>query len=194
MTPTATPSAPSTPTIASPPAPSRRRRHSTFTSPWSATLLVLGLLGLAISGTLFAFRPAPSSPTGGRAAESAAVVVLPVPAAELTGLLVRGQPERWSSAEAKAVQEKRQGDMDFNLKAYRSAMQKTIYNQKNGWTDDGTERAGKGTPLRNSQKRGGDATTCEDAYMITAAACGGSDGDLGGGEGPEEGVTELGEL
>jgi hypothetical protein len=99
----------------------RIRRSSTFTSPWSAALLVLGLLGLAISGTIFAFRSAPTSAMGGPPAQSAGVIVHSAPA-ELTGLQVRGQPERWSSTEAKAVQEERQGDMNFNIRAYKSAM------------------------------------------------------------------------
>jgi hypothetical protein len=191
MTPTAASSSPSTrSTVATP----GLRRNAAFTSPWSAALLVLGLLGLAVSGTLFAFRAAPSSPTGGPPAQSAAVVGHPLPATELTGLMVRGQPERWSSAEARAVQEEKQGDLNFNVKAYKSAIQKAIYNQKNGWSSDGTERAGKGTPMRNNQKRGGDTNMCVDAYMVTAASCGESGGGLVGGEGPEEGPTELEEL
>ena len=154
---------------------------------------MLGLLGLAISGTVFAFRAAPTSPTGPPPAQSAAVLVQPT-TAEPAGLMVRGQPERWSSIEAKAVQEERQGDMNFNIRAYKSAMQKATYNQKNGWTDDGTARASKGTPLRNNQKRGGDSNMCADAYMITAASCGESGGSLSGGEGPEEGAVDFEEL
>jgi hypothetical protein len=201
MTPTATPSSPPFPTPTRTIATSRMsrttpasslRRGSAFTSPWSAALLVLGLLGLAISGTVFAFRAAPTSPTGPPPAQSAAVLTQRI-AATPTQLLVRGQPMRWSQTEAKAVQEKRAGDF-YNRDDYKAAMRAAQYNQKNGWSDDGSERLRNGTPLRNNQKRGGGTSACIDSFTITAASCGESGSGIGGGDDTNDGGVEFEEL
>lgn len=68
-------------------------------------------------------------------------------------LAARGAPMRWSQAESRAVQEKAAGQ-NFDRAEYKAAMKAAQYNEKNGWTDDGSERTSPGTPLRNNQKRG----------------------------------------
>ncbi len=95
------------------------------------------------------------------------------------GLMVRGQPMRWSQAESQAVQERAAGE-PYDSNEYKAAMKAAQFNQKNGWSDDGTERLGSGTPLRNNQKRGGDSNDdpCLASFTLTAGICddGGEDG------------------
>jgi len=105
-------------------------------------------------------------------------------------LAARGAPMRWSPAESRAVNERAAGQ-NFDRSDYKAAMKAAQYNQKNGWTDDGSERLGPGTPLRNNQKReGGSSGPCLDTFLFTAAICGEGDEDIIGGEG--EGGVEVG--
>jgi hypothetical protein len=83
-------------------------------------------------------------------------------------------------------------------------MKAAQYNQKNGWTDDGSARTSPGAPLRNNQKREGSSSgPCLDTFVLTAAICGeggedviGGDGDGGDGDGGVEvggvNIEELG--
>jgi hypothetical protein len=107
----------------------------------------------------------------------------------LAALMARGQPERWKSAERTAVEEKEQGDANHDPRAFKSAREKAIYNQKNGWSDDGSERIEKGAPLRNNAKRGGDQKQSGsnnqepdngaflDSFVSMSVTCGDKDGD-----------------
>ena len=105
---------------------------------------------------------------------------------------------RWSQAESRAVQERAAG-RNYVRSDYKAAMKAAQYNQKNGWTDDGSARTSPGTPLRNNQKREGSSNgPCLDNFILTAAICGEGGEDLigGDGEGGIEGggvnVEELG--
>jgi hypothetical protein len=90
---------------------------------------------------------------------------------------------RWSQAESRAVQEKAAGQ-NSDRGDYKAAMKAAQYNQKNGWTDDGSERTSPGTPLRNNQKRGGSSSgPCLDTFILTTAVCGEGDEDITGGDG-----------
>jgi len=105
-------------------------------------------------------------------------------------LATRGSPMRWSQAESRAVQERAAGQ-NFNRGDYKAAMKAAQYNQKNGWTDDGSERTSPGTPLRNNQKRVGDSNgPCLDTFILTAAICGEGGEDVIGGDG--DGGVEVG--
>jgi hypothetical protein len=100
---------------------------------------------------------------------------------------------RWSQAEAKAVQERMAGE-PYNRDDYKDAMRAAQYNQKNGWSDDGSKRTSSGTPLRNNQKREGNPSDppedggCVDSFMIATTACDEGGGDIAGDGGdPEDG-------
>jgi hypothetical protein len=162
----------------------------TLALPLLALILILGLLALAAGGVIATTR------STDRSAFLSPVTVrhASVNGAELAGLLVRGQPMRWSESETRAVQEKAAGQ-HYDPYEYRAAMKAAQYNQKNGWTDNGEQRAGQGTPLRNNQKREGNNASCLQSFpstasvpltasvSLTASVCGEGDEDLGGGEG-----------
>jgi hypothetical protein len=204
MTPTAQPVAPPQP-HAVPASTNFRKAVSarSLASPLVAVILLLALLALAasgamtatrtISGHISAYRPDPLPPTGSATATATVdayriAFTAPGPIrhtsvedVDLAGLFVRGQPMRWSAAQAKAVAEEEAGQ-NYNQSNYRAAMKAAQYNQKNGWTDDGEERTSKGTPLRNNQKREGNNGSCLQSFSLTAPVCGEGSEDVGGGD------------
>ena len=102
---------------------------------------------------------------------------------------------RWSQAESQAVRERAAGQ-PYSSEEYKAAMKAAQFNQKNGWSNDGSERLGSGTPLRNNQKREGGSNNdpCLASFTMTAGICdeGGEDG-TGDGEGDGEGLPGLDE-
>ena len=163
-----------------------------------ALLCLVGLalvLGLSSAGMFFHSVDA-ASPRAQTAAVSASRPQLLV---ETVGLMARGQPMRWSQAESQAVRERAAGE-PYSSENYKAAMKAAQFNQKNGWSNDGSERLSNGTPLRNNQKREGGSSNdpCLASFTLTAGICddGGDDGS-GDGEGLpglDEGGMELEDL
>jgi hypothetical protein len=186
------------------------------TSPIMAAILIIGLLALAAGGAYVATHPTVDdvhqslhTPTISSPLRPIVTIRnIRIPSADPyrmdpAELLVRGQPMRWNQAEARAVQQKAAGQQ-YDPDEYRAAMKAAQYNQKNGWTDDGTERTGQGTPLRNNQKRVGNSNksqsgsdSCLQSFALTASVCGDGGEDITGGDGeggPELGGIDLEEL
>jgi hypothetical protein len=160
-------------------------------------LVGLAVLGLSVVGVFPASHPADAANT--RADKAAFIAPQPQLPIQPAGLMVRGQPMRWSQAESQAVRERAAGQ-PYDANEYKAAMKAAQFNQKNGWSDDGTERLGNGAPLRNNQKRGGDSNNdpCLASFTLTAGICddGGDDG-TGDGEGIpglDEGGMEFEDL
>jgi hypothetical protein len=181
-----------------------------------AAITIACLLGLAAGGMYVATRSASDNVM--RASEQVAASAIVAPsltpvilfdAAPRTSdiaddvnsadLDVRGQPMRWSQAEENAVRLKAEGG-HYDPDDYRAALRAAQYNQKNGWTDDGSERLSQGTPLRNNQKRGGssnDGNSCLQSFRLEAAVCGDGGEDITGDEGVGDsdlGGIDLGDI
>ena len=151
-------------------------------SPLYGVVVLLALVGLAVLGLTAAgmfLSSHPADAASPRADRAALIAPQPQSPVQPVGLMVRGQPMRWSQAESQAVQERAAGE-PYDSNEYKAAMKAAQFNQKNGWSDDGTERLGSGTPLRNNQKRGGDSNDdpCLASFTLTAGICddGGEDG------------------
>jgi hypothetical protein len=169
-----------------------------LTSPIVAVIMIIGFLALAAGGVFEATRSGPDTVSGSPHNLAAGATQL-LPVVDLDELLVRGQPMRWSQAEREAVEERAAGK-SFDRDDYKAALRAAQYNQKNGWTDDGSERAPQGTPLRNNQKRNGnsgdsqdnDGGSCLQSFTLTTAVCGDGSEDVTGGDGDGDGVPDLG--
>jgi hypothetical protein len=172
------------------------------TSPIMAAILIIGLLALAAGGAYVATHPTVDDVHQSLHTPTISSPLRPI--VTLDELSVRGQPMRWSQAEREAVQERAAGKF-FSRDDYKAAMKAAQYNQKNGWTDDGTQRVSQGTPLRNNQKREGNSGTsqqdesgsCLQSFTLATAVCGEGGEDITGGDGeggPELGGIDLEEL
>jgi hypothetical protein len=169
-----------------------------LTSPIVAVIMIIGFLALAAGGVFEATRSGPEI-VSGSLHHAAAGATQPLPVTSLDELLVRGQPMRWSQAEREAVEERAAGK-SFDRDDYKAALRAAQYNQKNGWTDDGSERMSPGTPLRNNQKRGGnsgdsgetDGGSCLQSFTLATAVCGDGNEDVTGGDGDGDGMPDLG--
>jgi hypothetical protein len=168
-----------------------------LTSPIVAAIVIIAMLALAGGGMYVIATRSGSEITSGPSHRVATAATQPLPVVNLDELSVRGQPMRWSQAERAAVQNRAAGKF-FDRDDYKAAMRAARYNQKNGWTDDGTERTEPGTPLRNNQKRAGnsgnsqdnDSGSCLQSFTLTTAVCGDGGEDITGGDG--DGVPDLG--
>jgi hypothetical protein len=171
-------------------------------SPLYGAVLLLALVGLAVLGLSTAGVSGASHPANaGIAQTNEAAFIAPRPHLPLqpVELVVRGQAMRWSQAESEAVRERAAGQ-PYDANEYKAAMKAAQFNQKNGWSDDGTERLGNGAPLRNNQKRGGDSNNdpCLASFTLTAGICDdGGDGGIGDGDelpGLDEGGMDFEDL
>jgi hypothetical protein len=168
------------------------------TAPLVAAIMIIGLLALAAGGVYVATRSG-SNPeiVSGSLHQVTTAATQPLPVVNLDELAARGQPMRWNQAERNAVDEREAGEF-FSRNDYKAAMKAAQYNQKNGWTDDGTQRLAPKTPLRNNQKREGnsgtsrdnDSGSCLQSFTLSAALCGDGSEDITGGDG--EGMPDLG--
>jgi hypothetical protein len=144
-------------------------------SPLYGAVLLLVLVGFAVLGLSTAGISGASHPATAASVQTDEVAyIAPRPQLPVrpVGLMVRGQPMRWSQAESQAFRERAAGQ-PYDVNEYKAAMKAAQFNQKNGWSDDGTERLGNGAPLRNNQKRGGDSNNdpCLASFTLTAGIC-----------------------